>query len=173
MRAVVRLLTVLGLMLLGLVPPTAATAATTSTVLGFRLASPNTAVSPDGGMMASPGDWITVTGGGIVDLTARNVAAAGTFVHYRVDGTEHCRGTWRATALTGWVSFDGSRSARRGGVISLLVTHYCWTTGMVHHGIPMTVTSTLNAPPGSPYREGTTMGDFVVPTGGHVIIAGW
>jgi hypothetical protein len=55
-------------------------------------------------------------------------------------------------------------------VLSLKVTHYCKTMGMVMGGIPMTVTSTVNAPAGSSYVEGTTVCDFTVPTGGRVVM---
>ena len=42
--------------------------------------------------------------------------------------------------------------------------------GMTMTGIPMTVTSTVDAPAGSSYVEGTTVGDFTQPTGGGVEI---
>jgi len=106
-----------------------------------------------------------------LDPGAWTVAASGTFVHYRADGTAHCKGTWRATALTGWTDFGGNHDGEHGGVVSLVITHYCTTMRMVHANVPMTVTSTLNAPSDS-YVEGTTMGDFTVPTGGSVVIAG-
>jgi hypothetical protein len=48
-----------------------------------------------------------------------------------------------------------------GGVLSIVVTHYYTTMGM---------TSTVGAPAGSTYVEGTTVGDFTQPTGGGVEI---
>lgn len=69
--------------------------------------------------------------------------------------------------------FGGRQHGRHGGVLSLVVTHYCMTMGEVHTGIPMTVTSTLNAPPGSAYTEGTTVADFTRPIGGGVSIWTW
>jgi hypothetical protein len=57
-----------------------------------------------------------------------------------------------------------------GGVLSIVVTHYYTTMGMTMTNIPMTVTSTVGAPAGSTYVEGTTVGDFTQPTGGGVEI---
>jgi len=48
------------------------------------------------------------------------------------------------------------------------VTHYCTTMGMTMTGIPMTVTSTVNAPPG--YVQGTTVCDFTQPVAGAVVM---
>jgi hypothetical protein len=160
-----------------LVPPTVAAAGTTSTaaphtVLAFALVTPNTAVADRGGMMAAPGDWIAVTGGGIFTPATGAVHAGGGFVHHSADGTVHCEGTWTATALTGWTSFGVSREGRHGGVVSLLVTHHCTTMDEVHLGIPMTVTSTRQAPSGSGHVEGVTVGEFTRPTGGTVVIVG-
>lgn len=69
--------------------------------------------------------------------------------------------------------FGGRRHGRHGGVLSLVVTHYGTTLGQVHTGIPLTVTATLNVPPGSAYTEGTTVADFTRPTGGGVSIWTW
>jgi hypothetical protein len=156
-------------------PATAAQAAnadrgTRPPVLTFTLVTPNTAGAPLAGPMASPGDWIAVTGHGTFSPTTGAVHAAGTFTHHHADGTLACRGTWTATALTGWIDFGAGRGGRHGGIISLLVTHYCATMGEVHTGIPMTVTSTRNAPPG--VVEGVSVGEFTVSTGGRVLIQG-
>lgn len=170
MRRLMRLIIAVALVTVTLVVPAAAATATTRvSAVSFRLAPPNTAVAPTGGMMAAPGDSIRITGGGIV-TAGRAVHAGGGFVHYNADGTVHCRGWWKATAVTGWSDFGGRRHGRHGGVLSLLVTHHCTTMGEVHTGIPMTVISTLNAPPGSVYIEGTTVSDFTIPTGGRVSI---
>lgn len=59
-------------------PPALAAA---STVCSFDLAPANTAVSPDGGTMASPGDWISVTGSGTFGPAAKTVQAKGSFFH--------------------------------------------------------------------------------------------
>ena len=120
--------------------------------------------------MASPGDWIAVTGHGSFSPASGAVHATGAFVHHNADGTVHCRGTWTATALTGWTDFSGDREGRHGGIISMLVTHRCPTMGEVHTGIPMTLTSMRNAPPGT--VEGVAVGEFTVPTGGRVLIRG-
>ncbi len=149
---------------------TQVTAKTRGPVVSFRLTPPNTATSPDGGMMAAPGDRIRISGGGIFDPATRAVHAGGRFTHYTADGTVHCAGTWKATELTGWTDFGGRRQGRHGGVVSLRVTHYCSTMGEVHTDIPMTVTSTLHAPSGSAYTAGTTVADFTMPTGGRVVI---
>src|SRR6266542_3711791 len=104
--------------------------------------------------------------------TTATAHAGGDFVHHNADGTVHCRGTWTATALTGWTDFGASRDGKHGGIVSLLVTHHCTTMGEVHTGIPMTVTSTRNAPPGSNDVEGVTVGEFTQPTAGTVVIVG-
>lgn len=149
---------------------TAGPARATDTSFSFALVTPNTAVAPSAGMMASPGDSIRVNGAGQFDPKAKTVHAGGTFIHYKADGSVHCRGTWKATAVTGWTDFGARSGHRHGGVVSLLVTHYCAAMGEVHTDIPMTVTSALNAPPGSTYTTGVTVGDFTVPTGGKVRI---
>ncbi len=173
----VRLLVTLALTTVVLLAPAgAASAATTApakgTVLSFALLTPNTATAPNAGTMAAPGDSITVTGAGVFVPSAGTVHAGGTFVHRGADGTLRCRGTWKATALTGWTDFAATRGGAHSGVISLLVTHSCTTTGMVHTDIPMTVTSTRNTPPGSHLVQGVTVGDFTVPTRGAVAIRG-
>ncbi|MGH3734473.1 MAG: hypothetical protein ACRDT6_02450 [Micromonosporaceae bacterium] len=167
MRVLLRLTAVLALVILGWAPPAAASTAT----LTFGLASPNTATAPYGHHMAAAGDWIRATGGGSFDAATGDVSASGSFVHYRADGTVHCKGVWRATALTGWTDFGSDRYGRHGGVIELTTTHYCKTMRMTHRGVPMTVTSTVNAPPDT-YQEGTTVGPFTVPTSGDVVISG-
>ncbi|HEU5155727.1 MAG TPA: hypothetical protein VFU43_01940 [Streptosporangiaceae bacterium] len=111
-----------------------------------------------------------MSGGGRFDPATGSVRAGGEFTHYAADGSVHCGGTWQATELTGWTDFGGRRRGRHGGVISLRVTHHCSTMGEVHTDIPMTVTSTLNAPSGSGYVAGTTVADFTQPTGGKVTI---
>jgi hypothetical protein len=166
------------LMLLALLVPTHTAAAAAGatvptgegTVFSFALRPPNVAVAPSAGTMAAPGDWIRVTGHGTVNPATRVVRAGGTFVHRNADGTVHCRGTWTATALTGWTDFSDARSRVHGGVVSMLVTHTCSTDGQTHTGIPMTVTSTQDAPDGSSYVEGVTVGGFTEPTAGNVVI---
>jgi hypothetical protein len=145
-------------------PALAATASTYS----FDLATANTALSPGGGTMASPGDTITVTGSGTFDPVAKTIRAKGTFVHYSTAGTVTCQGTWKATGFTSFTDFGANDQGEEGGVLSLMVTHYCTTMGMTMTGIPMTVTSTVNAPPG--YTQGITVGEFTQPTGGTVVI---
>ncbi len=149
-------------------PPALATAAATSTTYSFDLATANTTVSPNGGTMASPGDWISVKGSGTFDPAAKTIRAKGSFVHYNASGTIMCQGTWKATAFTGFTDFGTNDQGENGGVLSMTVTHYCTTMGMTMTGIPMTVTSTVNAPAG--YTEGTTVADFTQPTGGTVVI---
>ena len=135
----------------------------------FRLLSANTAVSPAGGTMAAPGDWIAVTGGGTFTPATGAVRAGGGFTHYRADGTVHCQGTWSATALTGWTDLGG-RNGHRAGVIAMTVTHYCTTMGEVHPGLAMTVTVAPRHDPG--HRTGVTVAEFTDPTGGAVNITG-
>ena len=146
----------------------AASAATATSSYSFDLAPANTAASPNGGTMASPGDQISVTGSGTFDPAAKTIQAKGSFVHYNSSGTVMCQGTWKATGFTSFTDFGTSDQGQDGGVLSLVVTHYCKTMGMTMTGIPMTVTSTVNAPPG--YTEGSTVGDFIQPTGGTVVI---
>ena len=178
MRRMLTLIVGTALMILALLPPATAEAAGTTTatsqhsIFVFALITPNTAVAPSGGMMTAPGDWIEVTGGGAFTPMTATVHAGGGFVHHNANGTVHCRGTWTATALTGWTDFGASRNGRHGGIVAMLVTHHCTTMGEVHTGIPMIVTSIHNAPPGSNYVEGTTVGEFTQPTGGTVVILG-
>jgi len=91
-------------------------------------------------------------------------------VHYSAAGAVVCKGTWKATGFTSFTSFGGNARGDDGGVLSIVVTHYCKTMGMTMTGIPMTVTSTEDAQAGSAYAEGTTVGDFTQPTGGGVEI---
>jgi hypothetical protein len=174
MRRTLTLLAGTALVLLALVVPgTAAQAADTDhhtapPTFAFTLLTPNTATAPQAGSMAAAGDWIAITGHGSFTPATGAVRASGVFVHHNADGTVHCLGTWTATALTGWTDFGGAREGRHGGIISMLVKHRCATMGQVHTGIPMTVTSARNGPAGT--VEGVTVGDFTVPTGGHVLI---
>lgn len=151
-----------------LVSPALATGGATDPAYSFSLAPANTAVAPAGGMMASAGDSISVKGSGTFDPGAGTVTAKGTFVHYSSTGAVICKGTWRATGFGGFTDFGSDGQGDEGGVLSIVVTHYCTTLGMTMTGIPMTVTSTVNAPAG--YTEGTTVGDFTTPTGGGVEI---
>lgn len=174
-----RMLTLIGcavVMMLALVAPTtSASAATTSAtrhgnVYSFALLTPNTAFVPSGAATGTPGDRITVTGGGTFNPATGTVHARGTFVHRNADGTVHCRGLWTATKLTGWTDFSAARSRPHGGIVSMLVTHYCTTTGEIHTDIPMTVTSTRDAPAGSSYVEGVTVAEFTQSSAGTVAI---
>ncbi len=123
----IRLIPAVALLSLTLMAPAAAataptrartvTASARASVVSFWLAPPNTAVAPARGMMAAPGDWIKVTGGGTVTVGGA-ARAQGRFVHYNADGTVHCRGWWKATAVTGWTGFGGGRHGRHGGVLS-------------------------------------------------------
>jgi len=70
----------------------------------------------------------------------------------------------------GFTGFGTNDQGEEGGVLSIVVTHYCTTMGMTMTGIPMTVTSTVDAPAGSTYVEGTTVADFTQPAGGGVEI---
>jgi hypothetical protein len=152
---------------LGLAAPASADGAAARSAYSFAVLA-NTAVSPSGGMMGSPGDRINVTGAGTFNTANRTVHAAGLFVHYTASGVIHCKGTWWATDFTSFVSFGSNRSGRAGGVLSIVVTHECKTMGMTMTGIPMTVTSTVNAPAG--YVQGTTVANFTQPLGGVVAI---
>src|SRR6266511_1632882 len=66
------------------------------------------------------------------------------------------------------VGIEVSRDGKHGEIVALLVPHPRTTMGDVHTRIPMTVTSTRNAPPGSNDVEGVTVGGFAQPTGGTV-----
>lgn len=157
-----------GAMSLSLASPALASSTAPSTVYSFDLAPANTALSPSGGGMASPGDSISVKGSGTFDPAASTVQAKGTFVHDSSNGTVVCQGTWTATGFTSFTDFGADNQGQDGGVLSIVVTHYCKTMGMTMTGIPMTVTSTVNAPAG--YIEGTTVAAFTQPTGGTVVI---
>lgn len=142
--------------------------ATSASVYAFDLGKGDTAVSPSGGAMASPGDWITVKGSGTFDPAHQTVAAKGTFVHYAATGTVMCKGSWKATSFTSFQDFGRNYWGEEGGALSIVVTHYCSAMGMTMTDIPMTVTSTVNAPAG--YVEGVTVGDFTESTSGSVTI---
>ena len=151
--------------------PALAASTATSTTYSFDLGKSDTAVSPNGGTMCGttmPGDWISVTGSGTFDTAAKTVQAKGSFTHYNSNGTVMCQGTWKATGYTSFTDFGANDQTQEGGVLSITVTHYCKTMGMIMTGIPMTVTSTVNAP--ASYTQGTTVGDFTQPTGGTVVI---
>lgn len=150
--------------------PALASATSHDISYSFVLAPANTAVSPSGGVMASPGDWISVKGSGTFDPSAKTVAAQGTFVHYNSADIVVCMGTWVATGFTSFTYFGADKQGHTGGTLSIVVTHYCKTMNTVMTGIPMTVTSTVGAPPGAGYVEGTTVCDFSTPTGGTVKI---
>jgi hypothetical protein len=142
--------------------------ATTITTYQFELNPANTTLSPSGGGMAAPGDLIVVSGSGTFTPATGAVKAFGRFTHYNADGRVHCQGTWKATSLGGFTSFGQDASGDVGGVISMTTSHYCKTMGMTMTGVPMTVTSAINAPAGT--TEGTVLGPFTQPTGGSVWI---
>ena len=150
--------------------PAWAAGTNSDTVYSFDLTRGDTASSPNAGGMASPGDWIRVKGSGTFDPKAQTVQASGSFVHYNSSGSVVCQGTWVATAFTSFTDFGTNADGQEGGVLSLVVTHYCKTMGMKMTGLPMTVTSTVKAPAGSSYVEGTTVHVFTVPTGGTVVM---
>ena len=150
-------------------PAVPASADATAARTGYSFAVlANTAVAPDGGMMGSPGDRISVTGAGTFSTARRTVYAAGVFTHYAASGAVHCKGTWWATEFKSFVSFGADRSGRVGGVLSIAVTHDCAAMGMTMTGIPMTVTATVDAPAG--FLQGTTVGEFTQPLDGAVAI---
>jgi hypothetical protein len=151
--------------------PALAAGTATSTTYSFDLAKASTAISPSGGTICGttmPGDWISVTGSGTFDTAAKTIQGKGSFVHYNASGTVMCQGTWKATGYTSFTDFGANDQGQQGGVLAMTVTHYCKTMGMTMTGIPMTVTSTVNAPAG--YTEGATVGDFTQPTGGTIVI---
>jgi hypothetical protein len=168
LKVLMTLAVALGALALIVGSPALAATPTTHTVYSFDLTSGDTATAPLAGMMAAPGDSIRVKGSGTFDPIARTVKAGGKFVHSAADGTVHCQGTWKATGFTSFVDFGGNSDGQEGGVLSLVVSHYCTTMGMTMTGIPMTVTSTVKAPAG--YVAGITLGDFTVPTGGAVVM---
>ena len=169
MRRILTLASIAALTLLALFAPSSSALAATPAAdsshsqLSFGLITPNTAVAPNG-------DRITVTGWGTFEPMAGTVHARGTFVHRNASGMLQCRGVWWATALIGWTNFSVGPSRTHGGIVSMLVTHYCATTGEIHTGLPMTVTSTRNAPAGSSYFEGVTVAEFTHSSAGKVII---
>ncbi len=150
-------LTILGTALLSLA---FATPAAGSTVYTFNLVGPNTALAPSG---PHAGDTIRVTGSGTFDPAGGTIVAGGSFTHLNADGTVHQRGTWQATGLTSFTGFGGPSPGRQGGVLWMVVTHFPHGEAP-HPGVPMSGTSTINAPPG--LIQGTTVAEFTVKTGG-------
>ena len=145
----------------------ATTSGSTTATYAFELNPANTATSPSGGGMAAPGDWIKVSGSGTFTPATGAIKGSGKFTHYNADGTVHCQGTWKATGLVGFTDFGTDTNGDEGGVISMTTTHACKAMGTMT-GVPMTVTSAINAPSGT--VEGTTVGPFTQPTGGGVLI---
>jgi hypothetical protein len=168
LKALMAVVVALGALALVAVSPALAAKPATHHEYTFDLSSGATATAPAGGMMAGPGDWVRVKGSGRFDPIARTVEAGGTLTHYAADGTVHCQGTWQATDLTSFVDFGANTDGKQGGVLSLVVSHFCKTMGMTMTGLPMTVTSTVNAPAG--YVAGITLGAFTVPTSSKVVI---
>ena len=149
-------LTILAAALLALALPAAAAAGPTTYT--FNLQGPNSALAPSG---PHAGDTIRVTGSRSFDPAARTIMGSGSFTH--ADGTVHQRGTWRGTGFTSFTGFGGPSPGQQGGVLWMVVTHF--PNGEAPHpGIPMSVTSTVNAPPG--LIQGTTVAEFTVKTGG-------
>lgn len=67
-----------------------------------------------------------------------------------------------------FTDFGPGRHGSEGGTLSIVVTHYCPAMRMTMTGIPMTLTTAVNAPAG--VAAGTTVGEFTQPTGGAVRI---
>ena len=162
-----RLVPIVVLLVSSLAPSLAPPVQAANSVHSFNLIN-TTAVSPNGGTVESPGDWISVSGSGTFNPIARTIQAGGTFTHYSASGTVMCQGRWPATGFTSFLDFGTNAKGQEGGVLSLVVTHDCTTMGMTMAGIPMTVTSTVNAPTGSSYVQGITVSDFTQPSGGTV-----
>jgi hypothetical protein len=167
-KTLLTLVVALGALALIAVSPALAAKPAVHTEHTFDLSSGATATAPAGDMMAASGDWVRVKGSGRFDPIARTVEADGTFVHYAANGSVHCQGTWKATGFTSFVDFGANSDGKQGGVLSLVVSHFCKTMGMTMTGIPMTVTSTVNAPAG--YVAGITLDPFTVPTSANVVI---
>jgi hypothetical protein len=164
-----RLIPVGALLLSVLAPGLASPVRAAASPYSFDLIK-TTALSPSGGTMASPGDWISVSGSGTFDPIARTIQAGGTFTHYAANGAVKCQGQWQATSYTSFLDFGTNDQGQEGGVLSLVASHYCNAMGMTMTGILMTVTSTVKAPVGSGYAQGITVGDFTKPSGGKVVL---
>jgi len=152
----------LGMMI---VPAVLATPARAGTDYSFNLVTPNTATSPDGFPFA--GDTIRLRGGGSFDPVAGTVDASGAFTHILASGTVFAHGTWVATSFVSFTAFGGPNGGLQGGVLTITV-NVIHKGNVVFTGLTMVVTCTINAPPG--YEEGTTLGPFIIPTGGETLI---
>jgi hypothetical protein len=121
-------------------------------------------------MMGSPGDWISVTGGGTFDVAARRVKAAGVFVHHRADGAVECQGTVGGHGLQELRQLrrDPEGPRRRGPVDpghALLHDH-------VDDDDRHPDDRDLHGERADRLRQGTTVAVFMQPTGGIVAISG-
>ena len=153
----------------GWAPPASAS----STAYEFRIVKYATATVTVPDEHHQLGDWIKVTGEGSFDTSTGAIEGAGSFTHYNVNGTVHMQGAWVASAFTSFTPFDAPVKGKQGGVLWLTVNLYDETgalcTCMGSGGVAMSLTSTLNAPPGT--VGGITLGPFGQPTGGTISIA--
>lgn len=72
-----------------------------------------------------------------------------------------------ATAFVSFLSFGGPSPGLQGRVLETEVTLFP-KGGSPVENVPMTVTCTINAPPGT--EEGTTVGEFTEKTGGLTLM---
>jgi hypothetical protein len=133
--------------------------------VGLAAGTTSDCAGPLGGSDGSGGRLDQREGIGHVRPATKTVRAKVSFIHYNSAGTVICKGTWTATGFTSFTGFGTSGQGEEGGVLSIVVTHYCTAMGMIMTAIPMTVTSTVDAPAGSTYVEGATVADFTQPTG--------
>jgi hypothetical protein len=168
MKKVLSLLVVSALT--GLLLITAAPGASADgTTYAFRMMTPNVAAATVFDAHHQPGDTIRLTGSGTFDPVAETVTGGGSFVHLGADGTVHMRGTWIATGFVSFSPFGGPRKGTQGGVLQLTTSHLDENGVSCGEGVPMTMTSPVNASAGT--IGGTTTGHFDEIVSGRVTFA--
>lgn len=146
--------------------------AKTGTSYAFRLVGPAVTLATEFDEHHLPGDTIRLTGTGTFDSATGAVTGEGSFAHLNADGTLHMSGEWFATGFVSFTSFGGPKPSRQGGVLQLTVMHVgedgepCEDGGA---GMPMTLTSVINAPEGT--VGGVTTGPFGQPLSGTVVFS--
>ncbi len=154
------------LTILAIAPAFLASAQVASTTsYSFNLIGPNTAMAQNTipGTPITAGDVLRLTGSGAFDTSTGTANGAGSFTHFKPDGSVFARGTWVVTGFQSFTSYGGPKPGVQGGLLHIQVTLGPFT------GLTLQVSCLVNAPAGSP-DEGTTLpGLFAEPTGGTTL----
>src|SRR5713101_3601916 len=134
------------LTILALATATLGNAHATNTSYSFNLIGPNTAMAQNTipGTPITAGDVLRLTGSGAFDTSTGTANGAGSFTHYKPDGSVFARGTWTVTGFQSFTSYGGPRPGTQGGVLLVQVTLGPFTR------LTLQVSCLVNAPAGSP-----------------------